>query len=293
MDGVGIGTKNSSINPFFKANLPTLKYICGGEIPAIPFKNKSTKHAEVIGLDACLGVKGLPQSGTNQVAIFTGLNGPKKYGRHFGPYPPSALRQILKELSIFTALKKLGRSVVFVNAYPPEFHTYLAAGTIRLTVTTLSCQYAEIPLLTERELLQNKALSSDLTREKWRELGYKNIIKITSQEAGKHFFDIAINNDLSVFEYWLPDHAGHRRNMDEAVGVLEKLDDFLHGFLEQNLRNVTLIIVSDHGNVEDLSTKSHTINNVPCIIVGDNRKSLGNKIRNLLDIAPSILNYLK
>jgi len=48
-------------------------------------------------------------------------------------------------------------------------------------------------------------------------------------------------------------------------------------------------MVSDHGNIEDLSTKSHTRNKVPCILVGTRRKQLVNRIKNLTHITPSII----
>ena len=113
VDGVGIGKKDADINPFFHAHMPALTALCGGELPHTPFKKKSTDQAEVIAVNATLGVSGLPQSGTGQTAIFTGVNGAKKFGRHFGPYPPSVLRPVIAEKNIFHQLKAIGKSVVF------------------------------------------------------------------------------------------------------------------------------------------------------------------------------------
>ena len=104
LDGIGIGKKDPDVNPFFRARMPTLKTLCGGELPFTPFRNKSTDQSEVLAINATLGVPGLPQSGTGQTAIFTGVNGAKKFGRHFGPYPPSVLRPIIEEKNIFHQL---------------------------------------------------------------------------------------------------------------------------------------------------------------------------------------------
>ena len=54
LDGVGIGKKDADINPFFRARMPTLTTLCGGELPHTPFKNKSTDQAEVIAINATL-----------------------------------------------------------------------------------------------------------------------------------------------------------------------------------------------------------------------------------------------
>jgi bisphosphoglycerate-independent phosphoglycerate mutase (AlkP superfamily) len=47
-------------------------------------------------------------------------------------------------------------------------------------------------------------------------------------------------------------------------------------------------MISDHGNIEDLSTKTHTRNPVPCVAVGMHRKKFIPSIRNLTHIAPAI-----
>jgi hypothetical protein len=290
LDGVGIGKKDADINPFFRARMPTLTTLCGGEQLHTPFKKKSTNQSEIIAINATLGVSGLPQSGTGQTAIFTGVNGAKKFGRHFGPYPPSVLRPVIAEKNIFHQLAALGKSVSFANAFPQRFFDYTESGTRRLTVTTLSCQLAGIPLLTAHELQRNEAISADFIRTQWPELGHPEIFPITSREAGKHFASIVSKHDFTLFEYWLSDHAGHSQKIAFAVEVLERLDEFLAGFFASfDPSNTLLMIVSDHGNIEDLSTKSHTRNRVPCILVGKHCHQLVKRIKNLTHITPAIV----
>jgi len=291
LDGIGIGKKDPDINPFFRARMPTLMTLCGGELPHTPYRNKSTDQSEVLAINATLGVSGLPQSGTGQTAIFTGVNGAKKFGRHFGPYPPSILRPIIEEKNIFHRLKKAGKSVVFANAFPQRFFDYTISGTRRLSVTTLSCQLAGVPLLTAWELQQDEGISADFIRNQWPELGHPEIKPITPKSAGKHLARLANRYDFTLFEYWLPDHAGHSQKMGFAVEVLERFDEFLSGFLAAfDPTNTLLVIVSDHGNIEDLSTKSHTRNKVPCILAGKQCHQLANRIKNLTHITPAIIN---
>jgi 2,3-bisphosphoglycerate-independent phosphoglycerate mutase len=290
LDGVGIGKKDVNINPFFHARMPTLTKLCGGELPHMPFKNKSTNQAEVIAINATLGVAGLPQSGTSQTAIFTGVNGAKKFGRHFGPHPPSVLRQDIAEKNIFHQLKALDKSVVFANAFPQRFFDYTKSGARRLTVTTLSCQLSGIPLLTVRDLQRDEGISPDFIRTQWPELDHPEIKPILPRTAGRHLAHIVAQHDFTLFEYWLTDHAGHSQKMAFAVEVLERFDEFLSGFLDLfDYSNTLLMIVSDHGNIEDLSTKSHTRNRVPCILVGKQCHQLVHRIKSLTHITPAII----
>ncbi len=290
LDGVGIGKKDPDYNPFFRARLPVLSSLCGGELPHTPFKHISSDHAEVIGVNATLGIAGLPQSGTGQTAIFTGINGAKIFGRHFGPHPPSVLRPIIATKNIFQQLKDIRKSAVFANAFPKLFFEYTQSGTRRLTVTTMSCQFAGIPLLTDRELRMEEGISADFVRTKWPELGHPDINPISSREAGRHLVQIAKRFDFTLFEYWLPDHAGHSQKMSFAIEVLERFDEFLSGFMELfDPVTTLLLLISDHGNIEDLSTKSHTRNRVPCILVGAQRQQLVRRIRSLTHITPAIM----
>jgi len=290
LDGVGIGKKDADTNPFFRARMPTLAALCGGELPFKPFKKKSTDQAEVIAISATLGVCGLPQSGTGQTAIFTGVNGAKKFGRHFGPYPPSILRQSIEEKNIFSQLKAQGKSVVFANAFPQRFFDYTEFGTRRLSVTTLSCRLAGVPLLAAINLQRDEGISADFVRTQWPELGHPEITPIVPRKAGKHLASIVSRHDFTLFEYWLTDHAGHSQKMTFAVEVLERLDEFLADYVESfDPGNTLLMIVSDHGNIEDLSTKSHTRNRVPCILVGKHCHQLAKQIKDLTHITPAIM----
>jgi bisphosphoglycerate-independent phosphoglycerate mutase (AlkP superfamily) len=133
-------------------------------------------------------------------------------------------------------------------------------------------------------------VSAELTRERWPELGYSDIPPISAGTAGKHLWAIALKHDFTLFEYWLTDHAGHSQKMDFAVETLHKFDKFLGGFLEDfDSKRSLLIMISDHGNIEDLSTKSHTRNQVPCIAVGERRGEFLSTVRNLTQITPGIL----
>ncbi|HTP12625.1 MAG TPA: peptidase, partial [Bacteroidota bacterium] len=163
----------------------------------------------------------------------------------------------------------------------------------RLTVTTLACMMTGIPLRTANDLMRDEGISADFTRARWPELGHPDVRPVSPREAGHHLWQLASKFDFTLFEYWLTDVAGHSQKMDTAIDALEKFDGFLEGFLELfEPANALLITISDHGNIEDLSTKSHTRNPVPCIAAGAHRKEFVNGIRNLTHLTPSILNIL-
>jgi hypothetical protein len=289
LDGVGIGRADAEINPLFRAKLPTLQSLMGGRMLEKKNPRRSSRLAECVPLNATLGVAGLPQSGTGQITLFTGVNAAKIFGRHFGPYAPTTLRPVLEEHNILKILKQRGCSVVFTNPYPSQFFSYMEQHPTRISVSTLASIMAGIPLLTDQELKNNQAIAADITRSRWNEIGFPEIGTVTPQEAGAHLAEITAHNDVTLFEYWLPDHAGHAGSMDHAVEIMERFDGLLEGVLKTcNLETTTIVITSDHGNIEDLSKKTHTRNRVPCIVIG-RKKETAQALQSLMDVPRFIL----
>jgi 2,3-bisphosphoglycerate-independent phosphoglycerate mutase len=293
LDGVGIGKRNPNTNPFVTANVPALKNLLDGRLPYLSNRRIRSGKAFLVPVNATLRIPGLPQSGTGQTAIFTGVNGAKVFGRHFGPYPPTVLRPIIESKNILRQLKDRGKTVCFANAFPQRFFDYTNSGTRRLTVTTLACLLTGIPLLTAKELARDEAVSADFTRVRWPELGHPDVHPVTPREAGHHLWRIAEKHDFTLFEYWLTDHAGHSQKMKLATEALENFDQFLGGFLEEfNDLESLVVMISDHGNLEDLSVKTHTRNPVPCLAVGQHANELVSSVHNLMHITPSILKLI-
>jgi hypothetical protein len=300
LDGVGIGKSDPSVNPFFAANLPAIRSLFNGELPSLRRRTLSSRHATLVPLDATLGVAGLPQSGTGQTALFTGVNGPKLIGKHFGPHPYSTLKPIIKEKNIFKQLLDAEKNPCFANAFPQRFFDYMNNGRSRLTVTTLSCMMSGIPLLQAEDLVEGKGISADVTNAGWRTLGYPDMPTIESAEAGRRLSRLSAEHDFVLFEYWKPDHAGHSRNMQEAIDLLQRFDAMLIGILEAlDANNTLLLITSDHGNVEDLSSKSHTRNPVPAIFYGHRHDEIAHRLNsaskrsaNIAHVTPMLMEAL-
>jgi 2,3-bisphosphoglycerate-independent phosphoglycerate mutase len=95
------------------------------------------------------------------------------------------------------------------------------------------------------------------------------------ETAGRKLCDLSRDYDFSLFEYWASDYAGHKQDMDKAIQVLESFDKILTGlFSSWKDEEGLILITSDHGNMEDLSTRRHTYAKVPAIIIGDEKARL-------------------
>lgn len=293
IDGVGIGKKDYVHNPFFKYGSKTFTGLFG-EIPHLDNQRLSSSDAFIFPSDARLGVDGFPQSGTGQTAIFCGVNAPKIIGKHFGPYPYSTLTPLIKKDNILKTYLDMGEPVSFVNAYPKIFFDYVNSGRGRLTVTTLSCRLSGIKLKKLTDLKRGNALTAEITNERWNTKLNYNLPVISPRLAAKRLLRIASRNKFTLYEYYLTDHFGHGRYDGSFEPELKNLDEFLFNiFSEYDKNNLTIIVCSDHGNFEDLSVKTHTLNPSLTIAAGKHAEELSGSIENITQIKPAILKYCK
>lgn len=297
LDGVGFGGTDPSVNPLVGDRLRLLPSLLGHSPPQYPASSPGSISVLRL-LDANLGIEGLPQSGTGQTALFTGVNAATLLGRHFGPYPHSALRTVLEQQNIFLRLMQGGKTVCFANAFPGRFFDHMESRPTRLTVTTLSCNLSGVPLLRAGDLMDGRAVSADITGEGWAELGYPEIPQVEPEEAGRRLRALTQRFDFVLFEYWKTDHAGHSMDCEEATNVLTLLDRMLHGFMStEGSEEVLLLITSDHGNIEDISTKVHTRNPVPLILHGNGCRRMEEILTDLQGsdltcVTPAIIRYI-
>ena len=52
---------------------------------------------------------------------------------------------------------------------------------------------------------------------------------------------------------------------------------------------VTIVLTSDHGNVENMSERGHTLNPVPFVAFGPKEEFLRERVSSLVDVTPAIL----
>ncbi len=293
VDGVGIGSADPGRNPFASQALPVFRELAGGRMLRLRDARRFGKGSSCVPVNATLGVAGLPQSGTGQTALLTGVNAPKFIGKHFGPYPFSTLRPLLAERNIFVRLQRSGQHVGYANAFPHRYFEYMAARPAMRAAVSSAWLATGLPLNTADRLARGEALSADITSERWNSRGFPAAPVLTPAEAGKRLARLSRDHDFLLFEYYETDHAGHSGLMEEAHAVLTRLDAFLGGILaSMDHASTLLLLTSDHGNLEDLSTKSHTRNPVPLIAAGARHAEFVRTIRSLTDVTPAIVRLL-
>jgi len=102
--------------------------------------------------------------------------------------------------------------------------------------------------------------------------------------------------DLIVLNYANADMVGHTGLMSAAIQSAETLDSCLEAIVPIALsKGYSIVIIADHGNSDIMVTAdgtphtAHTVNQVPIILIDEERKYSGLKDGKLADIAPTIL----
>ncbi len=244
------------------------------------------RHAKPI--DACLGVEGIPQSATGQGTMFTGVNCAKAMGRHCEGFPGPALRKIVETDNLFLQLKKRGRKVRFADAYLIDSVDELAARRFKSVTTVMALTVPE-SVSTADELETGRAVMQDLTRETIQDR-CPNIPVIQPQRAAEHLFSIALENDFTLFEFFQSDVAGHSMDYARACAVLRVYDRFLAALVRfAEAAGITIVLTSDHGNMESMAERGHTRNPVPFVAYGPKEAAMRERVNSLVDVTPSIL----
>jgi len=277
IDGVGIGNTDKETNPVYA----TEKQVLAGLI------EKARFHA-----DASMGVAGLPQSATGQTAIFTGVNAPLALNRHLSGQPTITLKKIIQKVNMFGELKKIGKKVSNANVYRDEYLANMLDVKDRRnrpSVTSVMCMAENMEFRTVKDFADNNGVYHDITGDTLKESGY-NVETVDPRKAAQNVYALSRENDFTLFEHFITDIAGHKADMKEAVKVIEKLDAFLDELISLiDFEEDVLIITSDHGNIEDVSVHTHTMNKVPVIVLGKKGDNVDLKVKSLIDIMPFVL----
>jgi len=246
-------------------------------------------------IDATLGVDGLPQSGTGQTALLAGVNAAALHGRHQPHVPPVALRALLAERSIFRRVIARGGRATFANPFGPGYWQAVAARRIRRSASVIAAEGAGLRFRDGDDLRNGRAVSWDVTNAAMRARDIEAPL-VAPAQAGRHLAQLAHDHDLIFYESFLPDLAGHGRltnderrttnDQSSETDVLSSfvlrpwsaeaqihqamalLDRLLGGALAALRPEDTLLLTSDHGNVESIAAPTHTRNPVPLLVVG-------------------------
>lgn len=290
IDGIGLGD-NSADNPFREADrYPAFLKLAGNQAMTADAKPLYHENELFLHIDACLGVEGLPQSGTGQATLLSGINASRILGRHFGPYPHSKIRYLLEEHSLFKQVSDIGKSFYFMNAFPGIFFERAKARN-RWSCCTLMTRSAGQQLNSVPDIKQGRAITAGLRQDYWRANLNLDVPEITEEKAAERSIQMTEEKDLVFIEYYLTDKAGHDQDPEYARQMLIRIDRFLKTILEKKGDSTTLLVTSDHGNLEDLSTKTHTLNKVPLFVNGP-LVSFFAEVKSIVDVTPAIVKAL-
>ena len=298
LDGVGLAPSGPD-NPLSQVPMPHLGELLGGPLVLPRDQDGSVSgrsHAILAhnglvlrAVDACLGVPGLPQSATGQTALFTGVNAPALVGDHITAFPTQRLREVIADRSVLKQVAEAGGEVLLANAHSERFWDMIRNRERRLGASTLTALASDVRIPTLEDLVEGQAVLWDFTHEiASRHLGYELSV-VSPEQAGARLARLASQHDLVLYESFLTDLAGHRRI--EAEWVLARLDAFLGAVLDHRTYETTVVLCSDHGNLEDATTKAHTTNLVPLLAVGPAAKCF-EAATAITDVTPAIVSCL-
>ncbi|MEM8612216.1 MAG: alkaline phosphatase family protein [Cyanobacteria bacterium P01_H01_bin.105] len=288
LDGLGLGTAgphNPLANP---ATMPYWQSLCGQRLLAGARAQRPNLLFKPV--DATLGVPGLPQSATGQTTLYTGHNAAKFRGQHQTGFANGSLRQLIEPYGLFKQVLDRGGTATLANLYSPVYFEAIAQRRGRYSVCTLLNMTAGLPFRMQYEYEQGDAIFWDITGAIAKSRGI-NTAPIDPNLAGQQLATIGSRYSVTLFECYLSDYAGHQQNYANAVKVLQRIDQFIAAIVNGLTLETTLVIVSDHGNVEDLSTKRHTLNLVPLCAVGVNAH-IFESVKDLTGVTPAILSIL-
>ncbi len=296
-DGVGVGPRDPDTNPLARGEY-LLSQFEGGE--GTPLPSGGVRH----DVDTTFGIDGRPQSASNQTAIFTAKPAPRLLGRHVLGYPNAPLKGLIAEHSIVRSLTTAGRSATFANAYPAAYLDALglkrrdsSTGDVEIpqrflrrlkaSASTLSMSAGGVALRTLDDARADAGLTHDVdgaTAARRR----LSVPSRTPQAAAEIFWRLAA--DFTLFEHYLADEAGHTQDAAAAEQALRTFDDFARAVIATRPADVQVLICSDHGNVEDLSIRSHTRNPVAVLSFGPGAHG---KLRTVADVGATALSLLE
>lgn len=291
LDGVGLGP-NQPANPLTTVG-PHFALLSQCTQWTLQTPTVHTPSHVFRPVDATLQTSGLPQSGTGQASLFSGVNCAARAGRHFGPFPHSTSKPILKAQNIFQRLQPevAEHGCAFANAYPPVFFEKRAQSN-RWTVTTLCSRQAGVRLRSTEDVRTGRALTADIVGAAWQNHLNISIPHLSPFEAGQQLYRLMQAHRFTLFEYYETDKAGHGRSALSISTILHRLDALLKGILDAfSPAHDLLLLCSDHGNLEAPDQKPHTRHPVPLVAYGCGAGAFSDAT-SITDVVPTLVDLV-
>ncbi len=280
IDGLGLGARRG--NPLHTADVRALAFY-KDSINSYDYQGGVLRSA-----DATMGVDGKPQSATGQTAIFTGANTAELVGGHLSGWPNRKLRGLLREDSTFIRLTRAGLRATFANAFSPA---YFLRPVSRMSATTLHMLYAGMKPRWIWQIPSGEAVYQDFTNRVLVNSGF-DIPEQDPKVSAESLAAMLDDYDFILYEYFLTDAAAHKRINRSPEEVLFSLDSMIAALLSAaDLDHHCIALCSDHGNIEDESSRSHTNNDVPLAAWGDGAERLFEGISSITGVAAAVCRH--
>jgi 2,3-bisphosphoglycerate-independent phosphoglycerate mutase len=298
VDGCGVGRADAG-NPFFLADSLNLPFWRGGMALA--------DGTPVKAIDATLGIPGAPQSASGQTALFCGAKAAALTHRHRNGYPDRALRQVIVKTNLLSQLAEKGVTARFLNAYP-IYNDFFSAENVRIQPDGRLWFSPDFPehfkrmiSVTSCMLLASgqKPFGADAIQAGWalyQDYSNRQIIEkglalpeFSPEKAAQVLHGASRRFVFILYEYFQTDLYAHRRSLDDCVSLVRGFDALVGALLSRlDNRTDTLVLTSDHGNLEDFHQRGHSRNPVPLIAWGRHGDFLRRKVKCISDVAPAI-----
>jgi len=280
IDGIGVGEDNAESNPFATISSRRLAPLTGRAAePGCSFGT----------VDATLGVEGLPQSPTGQTTLLTGVNAAQHAGSHLLGLPGPTLRPLLEAESLFLKLVRAGLKPTFANAYT---RAHLEARRPRWSASTRAVMASGIPFrFLDPHAHEGRALFHDYAGD-WSAAREIETPGHDADSAAQILGNLLDRHDFVMYEYFLTDLAGHRGTSEQRIDQARLVEQLVDAVVSRLKPAQTLLVTSDHGNLEESSHTHHTKNPIPVMAWGARAEPLIGSIRQLTDVTPTIVNQL-
>lgn len=277
-DGVGVGADDPATNPFAAVDARRLAPVRGRPAP---------EDASYRPLDPTLGVPGLPQSATGQTTLYTGVNAARVLGRHMVGIPGPTLYPVLQDESLFRKAVAAGLRPTFANAYT---RAHLEARRPRWSATTRMVQASGVPIrMIDGDDTAPDPIVHDYTGE-WAAMKGIAVPRRTADQAAATLAGLLDDHDLVLYEYFLTDLVAHRGDWDGKVEQARRVEDLVDAVLRRvDLEADTVVLVSDHGNLERGDDPRHTMNPVPLLAWGSRATVLVQRVDAMTAFTPGVL----
>lgn len=283
IDGLGWGPPDPATNP---------QYSYGGMFFRMPVFSEEPValpgRGFAVPIDAVLGVEGVPQSATGQTTLFSGVSAQGAIGKHLTGFPNVALQDILREHSILKTLTDRGYQARFLNAFRPRFWELSEERKWTLSASTVATLAADLPFFNLDDVTAGRSVYQEFTNSELIERGFE-MQPMKPSEAGGIVGRQINNYDFLLYEYFQTDKAGHSGDQTSSEEHLKMLDEFMAELLREVPDDALVILTSDHGNLEDATTRRHTLNPVPLMAWGAGAAGFIRDIKRLDQVAPAIL----